>query len=41
MTEKYDDILKQALAPNEEPDLRLNRKIINQVKETDGMMKKR
>lgn len=41
MAEKYDDILKQALAPNEEPDLRLNRKIINQVKETDGMMKKR
>lgn len=41
MTEKFDDILKQALAPNEEPDLRLNRKIINQVKETDGMMKKR
>ena len=37
MNDKFDDILKRALAPSEEPDFRLNRKILNQVKETNGM----
>ena len=37
MNDRIDDILKQALAPTEEPDFWLNQKILNQAKETDEM----
>ena len=41
MNDRMDDILKQALTPREEPDFWLNQKILNQVKETDGMKRRR
>lgn len=40
MSERLDHVLKQALTPDNKPDLRLNQKILNQVKETEEMKKK-
>ena len=37
MKNKIDYILKQALAPKDEPDFRLNQRILNQVKENESM----
>ena len=41
MSDRFDHILKQALAPDQTPDLRLNQKILNQVKEREEMKKRR
>lgn len=41
MSDRLDDILKQALTPDETPDLQLNRKILIRVKETKEMKKRR
>lgn len=41
MNDRFDQILKQALAPDQTPDLRLNQKILNQVKEREEMKKRR
>ena len=41
MSDGFDQILKQALAPDQTPDLRLNQKILNQVKEREEMKKRR
>lgn len=41
MKDNMDEILKQALAPDEEPDIRLNRQILCQAKERKKIMKKR
>ena len=41
MSDRFDQILKQALAPDQTPDLRLNQKILNQVKEREEMKKRR
>ena len=40
MSDRFDQILKQALAPDQTPDLRLNQKILNQVKEREEMKKR-
>ncbi len=40
MKKEMDEILKQALTPEEEPDFWLNQKILNQVKESDSMKTK-
>ena len=37
MSERLDHILKQALTPDQKPDLLLNQKILNQIKEKDQM----
>ena len=37
MSERLDYILKQALTPDQKPDLLLNRKILNQIKEKEEM----
>ncbi len=37
MKRDLDDILKRALTPNEEPDFRLNRKLLNRAKEREHM----
>ena len=37
MNERLDHILKQALTPDQKPDLLLNRKILNQIKEKEEM----
>lgn len=41
MKKEIDDLLKQALTPSDEPDFRVNREILNQVKETNQMGKRR
>lgn len=41
MSDRLDYILKRALAPEDEPDLRLNQKILNCVKETEEMKKRK
>lgn len=40
MKKTVDDLLKDALSPTEEPDFRLNQKILNQAKETKQMKKR-
>lgn len=40
MKRDLDDILKRALTPNDEPDFRLNRKILNRAKEKEDMAAK-
>lgn len=40
MNDRFDDVLKQAMTPDREPDLWLNQKILNQAKETEEMKKK-
>lgn len=40
MNDRLDHILKETLAPDQTPDLRLNQKILNQVKERNRMKKK-
>ena len=41
MSDRFDHILKQALAPNQTPDLRLNQKILNQAKEREEMKRRK
>ncbi|MCM1025124.1 MAG: NlpC/P60 family protein [Roseburia sp.] len=41
MNEKFDEAIRQALTPSEEADFRLNRKIINQIKERETMIGKK
>ena len=40
MSDRFDQILKQALAPDQTPDLRLNQKILNQAKEREEMKRR-
>ena len=41
MSDRFDHILKQALAPDQTPDLRLNQKILNQAKEREEMKRRK
>lgn len=41
MSDRLDHVLKQALAPKEQPDFRLNQKILNRVKETEEMKREK